>query len=56
MSSRPAATPGIDEVADWATIVREDPRRLAADGIHPTREGYTDLAEFLVSTAASLAS
>jgi lysophospholipase L1-like esterase len=48
-------TPGIDEVADWASLVRDDPRRLAADGLHPTQEGYTDLAEFLVSTAASLA-
>jgi lysophospholipase L1-like esterase len=50
-----ATTPGIDHVADWASVVRDDPRRLAADGLHPTEEGYTDLAEFLVDTAASLA-
>ena len=49
-------TPGIDEVADWASLVRDDPRRLAADGLHPTQEGYSDLAEFMVSTASSLAS
>jgi lysophospholipase L1-like esterase len=48
--------PGIDAVADWAALVRDDPRRLAVDGLHPTQDGYTDLAEFLVSTAASLAS
>jgi lysophospholipase L1-like esterase len=50
-----ASTPGIDQVADWASVVRDDPRRLAADGLHPTQAGYVDLAEFLVETAASLA-
>jgi lysophospholipase L1-like esterase len=47
---------GIDRVADWAAEVRSDPRRLAADGLHPTEEGYRDLARFLVTTASSLAS
>ena len=50
-----ASTPGLDQVADWASVVRDDPRRLAADGLHPTREGYSELADFLVDTAASLA-
>lgn len=51
-----AQTPGIDHVADWASVVRGNPRRLAVDGLHPTEDGYVDLAEFLVETAASLAS
>lgn len=46
---------GIDLVADWATIVHDDPRRLAVDGLHPTEAGYGDLADFLVDTAADLA-
>lgn len=46
---------GIDEVADWASVVQDDPRRLAADGLHPTEDGYTDLARFLVRTAVQLA-
>jgi lysophospholipase L1-like esterase len=50
-----AAVPGLDEIADWASVVRDDPRRLAADGLHPTRDGYSDLAEFVVDVAASLA-
>ena len=50
-----ATTPGIDSVADWASVVRADPRRLAADGLHPTRDGYVELAGFLVDTAAELA-
>jgi lysophospholipase L1-like esterase len=44
------ATPGI-AVADWASIARDDPRRLAADGLHPTRDGYATLAEFLTDEA-----
>jgi lysophospholipase L1-like esterase len=48
-------TPGIDLVADWASLVRDDPRRLAADGLHPTEDGYTDLARFLADTASELA-
>ena len=50
-----AATLGIDVVADWADRVRDDPRQLAADGVHPTRDGYVELARFLVDTAVSLA-
>lgn len=50
-----AAHPGIDSVADWASVVHENPRRLASDGIHPVEAGYVDLAAFLVSTAAELA-
>lgn len=46
---------GIDVVADWASKVRADPRRLAADGLHPTEAGYAELARFLVDTAAELA-
>ena len=45
--------PGI-VVADWATRVKDDPRRLAADGLHPTEEGYVELAWFLVGTAIEL--
>jgi lysophospholipase L1-like esterase len=50
-----AAAVGIDVLADWATIVHDDPRRFASDGFHPTEEGYGDLAAFLVDTAATLA-
>jgi len=49
------AASDIDEVADWASVVRERPRRLAADGLHPTEAGYADLAEFLAETALSIA-
>jgi lysophospholipase L1-like esterase len=45
----------IDEVADWAAEVRRNPRRLAADGLHPTEAGYADLAEFMTETAVDLA-
>jgi hypothetical protein len=48
-------TEGIDVVADWASIAQDDPRRLAADGLHPTEDGYADLARFLVVTAVELA-
>jgi lysophospholipase L1-like esterase len=48
------ATPGI-EVADWASIVHDDARRLAADGLHPTQDGYDTLAEFLTDTAVEAA-
>jgi lysophospholipase L1-like esterase len=44
------ATPGI-AVADWASIAHDDPRRLAADGLHPTQDGYATLAEFLTDEA-----
>lgn len=50
-----SATPGIDLVADWESRVRADPRQLATDGIHPTEEGYVELAGFLVDSAASVA-
>jgi hypothetical protein len=49
------AAEGIDTVADWASIVRDDPSRLAADGLHPTEDGYNDLARFLTRTAVALA-
>jgi lysophospholipase L1-like esterase len=45
----------LDTVADWAAEVRRNPRRLAADGLHPTEEGYADLAEFMTDTAVDLA-
>lgn len=48
-------TPGIDLVADWAALVRDDPRRLAADGLHPTEDGYGDLARFMVAAAIDVA-
>lgn len=47
-------TEGIDEVADWASIAHDDPARLAADGLHPTEEGYADLARFMTRTATAL--
>lgn len=50
-----STTPGIDLVADWGSRVRDDPRRLASDGLHPTEEGYVELAGFLVDSAASVA-
>ncbi len=50
-----ADQPGIDAVADWASIVHDNPGRLASDGIHPVEAGYVDLASFLVATAAELA-
>ena len=48
------ATPGLD-VADWASVVHDDPRRLAADGIHPSEPGYATLAEFLTDAAVDAA-
>ena len=48
------ATPGV-EVLDWASVVHDDPRRLAADGLHPTEPGYAILAEFLTDAAVEAA-
>jgi lysophospholipase L1-like esterase len=48
------ATPGL-EVLDWASAVHDDPRRLAADGLHPTEPGYGILAEFLTEAAVEAA-
>jgi lysophospholipase L1-like esterase len=46
---------GLDVVADWEAEVRRNPRRLAADGLHPTEAGYADLAAFITETAVALA-
>ena len=48
------ATPGLD-VVDWASVVHDDPRHLAADGLHPTEPGYATLAEFLTEAAVEAA-
>jgi lysophospholipase L1-like esterase len=45
----------LDLVADWASEVRRNPRRLAADGLHPSEAGYADLAAFMTETAVDLA-
>ena len=42
---------GIDLLADWAAEAAADPGTLLADGLHPSEEGYAELAEFLVATA-----
>lgn len=41
----------IDLLADWAARAEADPGVLLADGLHPSEEGYAELAEFLVATA-----
>lgn len=46
---------GIDLVADWAAVVRDDPAIMSSDGLHPTEPGYGQLAEFLAEAAADLA-
>ena len=48
------STPGID-VVDWASIVHDNPGRLAVDGLHPTEQGYRTLAEFLTTAAVEAA-
>jgi lysophospholipase L1-like esterase len=48
------ATAGI-EVADWASVVHDEPRRLAADGLHPNEDGYGTLAEFITDQAVEAA-
>jgi lysophospholipase L1-like esterase len=41
----------IDLLADWAAEAEANPDELVADGLHPSSEGYAELAEFLVDTA-----
>ena len=49
------AADGIDLVADWAEVVRDDPTIMSSDGLHPTEPGYGHLARFLTETAVELA-
>jgi hypothetical protein len=44
----------IDLLADWAAEAEANPDELVADGLHPSSEGYAELAEFLVDTAVEV--
>jgi lysophospholipase L1-like esterase len=44
----------IDLLADWAAEAEANPDELVADGLHPSSEGYAELAEFLVATAVEV--
>lgn len=47
-------TGDIDLLADWAAEAEANPDELVADGLHPSTEGYAELAEFLVDTAVEV--
>lgn len=39
------------ELADWATLVEEEPELLAVDGLHGTPDGYERRAELVAGSA-----
>ncbi len=38
------------KIADWASIASNNPSLISSDGIHPTLEGYTRLAQTIITT------